>query len=221
MKSDLAISSLILLYVAAACSPLKTSSHDERIQLELTLHEMQTNLDDLRHDINCFQTELQILDGRIKYNENTLATLKSQDLEKQQARLEQLAADIRSFEHKWHSQEKSHEHAVNEVQHLAFHANETTLALTQCKARIEELEQQLIVNQRRFTELNKLKGNIEFLAKSLNKSEIFKTYKVRAGDTLEKIAKHHKIEVSKIKQINQLEHDRILVGQELKIPDDE
>jgi len=53
-----------------ACSPLKSSPNDEKHQLELTLHELQTNFDDVRHDLNCFQTEMQILDGRIKYYEN-------------------------------------------------------------------------------------------------------------------------------------------------------
>jgi hypothetical protein len=71
----------------AACSPLKTSPNDEKHQLELTLHEVQTNLDDLRHDINCFQTEMQILDGRIRYYENTLSALKNQDLQSTQEKL--------------------------------------------------------------------------------------------------------------------------------------
>ncbi len=209
---------LALLLIASACSPAKSSPNDEKHQLELTLHAVQTNLDDLRHDINCFQTELQILDGRIKYNENALAALKTQDLEKQQARLEQLNQQIQSFEKRWLAHEKSRDHASSELNHLTAHAQETSAALSQFKQRIEELEDQLVSGQRRFEELGKLKGNIENLAKSLRNSESFKIYKVKAGDSLEKIAKAHRTAVEKIKRLNNLEQDLIVVGQELKIP---
>ena len=95
--------------LCASCSPLKSSPNDGKHQLELTLHEVQTNLDDLRHDINCFQTELQIVDGRIKYFENTLATLKQHDLEKQQAKIDQISAQIQALEKKWLALEREPE----------------------------------------------------------------------------------------------------------------
>lgn len=205
------------LVLAAGCSPLKSSPHDEKHQLELTLHEVQTNLDDLRHDINCFQTELQILDGRIKYNENALTTLKQQDLEKQQLRLEQLIGQLQALEKRFSSSEKNRETTAQEFHQLTTHAQETSTALTQFKDRIEELEKELISGQRRFEELAKLKTNIETLAKSLKNSD-YKVYKVRPGDSLEKIAKLHKTGVDKIKQANGLQQDLIVVGQELKIP---
>ena len=49
--------------------------------------------------------------------------------------------------------------------------------------------------------------------------EAAKTYRVQPGDTLEKIAKQHKVTVSAIRQVNQLEDlDKIRVNQTLKIP---
>jgi LysM repeat protein len=209
---------VFFLLLAAGCSPLKSSPNDEKHQLELTLHEVQTNLDDLRHDINCFQTELQILDGRIKYYENALATLKSQDLEKQQVKLEQLHHQIQSLEKRWNSSEKNRDVAAAELNQLENHAQEMSAALTQCKTRIEELERDLVAGQRRFEEMGKLKGNLETLTKSLRGAEPYKIYKVRPGDSLEKIAKAHKTAVEKIKKLNNLDQDLIVVGQELKIP---
>lgn len=207
-----------LSVLAAGCSPLKSSPHDEKHQLELTLHEVQTNLDDLRHDINCCQTELQILDGRIKYNENALTTLKQQDLEKQQIKLEQLFVQLQSLEKRFSSSEKLRDGSNQEFHQLTLHAQETTTALLQFKNRIEELEKELIAGQRRFEELGKLKSTIEGLAQSLRISEPYKVYKVRPGDSLEKIAKLHKTGVDKIKKVNGLNQDLIVVGQELKIP---
>src|SRR3989338_4300389 len=97
----------ILFLGLSSCSPLKSSPNDEKHQLELTLHEIRTYLDDLRHDINCFQTELQILDGRIKYSENTLASLKQHDLEKQHTKIDQLTTQLHTLEKKWHALEKT------------------------------------------------------------------------------------------------------------------
>lgn len=202
--------------ICTSCSPLRSSPNDEKHQLELTLHEVQTNLDDLRHDINCFHTEMQILDGRIKYFENTLASLKQNDLEKQQAKIDQLSQQVQTLEKKWVSLDKNQQGDGKDLRELASHANETTAALAQFKDRIGELEQEIGSQNRRFDELSKLKGHIENLAKGL--SADFIIYRVKPGDSLEKIARSHKTAVEKIKKLNHLEQDLIVVGQELKIP---
>lgn len=200
------------------CSPVKNSPYDDKHQLELTLHEVQTNLDDLRHDIHCFRAEFEILHGRIKQAENTLALLKPQDFDKQQTKVEQLSAQFQYLEKKWNALEKNQETLLQDRNRWTLHSQEVSLALTQCKNRIEGLEKEGTVNQRRFEELSKLRGNLEALTHSLKNEEGYTLYKVKAGDSLEKIAKSHQTEVDAIKKINQLEQDLIMVGQELKIP---
>lgn len=205
----------ILIFVG--CSPLRTSPHDERYQWELTIHEVQTNLDDLRHDTNCFETEIQILDGRIKCFENALASLKQQEIEKQQNRIDQIAHQLAALERKWTSFEKKQDANREGMEHLSLHSKETNIALTQFKNRIEELETEVLSQNRRLEALSKLKANIETLTKAL-KADGQKIYKVRSGDTLEKIAKNNKTDVATLKQLNQLSQDLIVVDQELKIP---
>ena len=200
-----------LFLILAGCSPLRTSPHDERYQWELTIHEVQTNLDDLRHDTNCFETEIQILDGRIKCFENALASLKQPD------KIDQIAHQLLSLEKKWAAFEKKQDMGKEGVENLSSHAKETNMALAQFKNRIEELETEVLSQNRRLEALSKLKTNIETLTKAL-KSEGHKIYKVRPGDSLEKIAKNHKTDVATLKQLNQLQQDRIVVDQELKIP---
>lgn len=210
-----------LAALAAACSPLKSSPQDEKHQLELTLHEMQTSLDDVRHDLNCFQTELQILDGRIKYYENALTSLKQQDLEKQQSRIDSLTQQIAALEKKWGSFEHTNENGIHDLQQLTSHANETRAAMAQLKNRIGELEKELEAHSSRFEEIAKLKGHFEGLAKHLNAaSSEKKIYRVRPGDTLEKIARFHNTTSDRIKKANDLGQDLIVVGQELVIPDE-
>ena len=57
------------------------------------------------------------------------------------------------------------------------------------------------------------------VASPTTSGEAMKTYRVQPGDTLEKIAKQHKVTVAAIRQANQLEDlDKIRVNQTLKIP---
>lgn len=207
------IACCLLLLGFSSCSPLRSSPNDEKHQLELTLHEVQTNLDDLRHNSNCFQTELQILDGRIKYYENTLTALKQQDLEKQQSKLEQLTQQIQNLEKKWGTLEKNLSADGKELGELSSHANETTAALSQFRDRIHELEQELFSRNQRLDELTK---QLDVLVKGVHGN--FKVYKVKPGDSLEKIARTHQTSVDKIRKLNDLNQDLIVIGQELKIP---
>lgn len=211
---------LCLLPIAlSSCAPLRTSPHDDKHQWELKWHEVQTSLDDLKHDINCFQTELQILDGRIKYYENALAALKQQDLEKQQAKIELIAHGLQLLERKWSSLEHIQQAEKKDLLELSSHANETTVALVQFKNRIQELEQDILTQNRRFEDLAKVKGTIDTLAKTLKGSSC-KIHKVRSGETLEKIAGIYRTKVEQIKKLNDLSTDLIVIGQELKIPTD-
>ena len=186
--------SLLWLPVVAACSPLASSPFDDSYELEVTLHEVQTNLDDLRHDVGCFQTELHILDTRIKQTERITGAVKLQDLERQLALVEQLSQQVRSLEKRLAAAEKAKENSQEELRQLTAHANETTLALVQIKKRLEGVDG---------AESHAL------------------VYTVKSGDSLEKIARAHKTTVEKIKKYNQFDQDLIVVGQILKIPKDE
>ena len=126
---------------------------------------------------------------------------------------------MQGLEKKWTSLEKTQQGGTEELEAALSHANETTAALSQFKERIQELEQELLTQNRRFDDVAKLKGNIEALTRGLRASEEgFKIYKVVPGDSLEKIARAHKTAVDRIKKLNQLDQDLIVVGQELKIP---
>lgn len=201
----------------ASCSPLKSSPREEKHQLELTLRGLQTNLDDQRHDLSCFQTELQILDGRIKYYENALSALKQHELESQQAKLEQIQQQFQALETKLTGFASLQESEAKDLRQLLTHANETTSALTQFKEWILELEQNLHQQNKRFDEIAKLKGQFDTISKQLPQAE-GKIHKVRPGDSLEKIARLYKISVESIKKENNLDQDLIVVGQQLRIP---
>jgi len=214
---------LILLFliplVFISCSPMKSSPKEEKHQMELTLHEVQTNLDDLRHDLNCFHTEMQITDGKIKHQEDTLQNLKQQHLEKNQNKIDILSKQLANLENKLSSFENKYNNSNCDISKLSNHANDTTLALTQHKQKINELENLLITQNQRFNDLIKIKNTLEDLVKTIKSdSGNYFTYKVKSKDTLEKISKINNVTIEAIKKLNNLENDLIVIGQDLKIP---
>lgn len=197
MNKLLACAFLAMLF--PACTPLKSSPQEAR--LELKMRELQTNMDALKHDLSCYQTEVQMLDGRVKSYEHALA-MKSQDGSTQQ--FEQLKNQVQNLEKQLSSMAHSHQQGTQELEQLKLYAKETSLALSQFKARLLELEKDIQAQTRRD------KGNSEPLSK--------KVIKVRSGDTLEKIARAHNTTIEQIKESNHLDQDLIMVGQELIIP---
>lgn len=217
MKKIILLVSVSIFF--ASCSPMKSSPKEEKHQMELTLHEVQTNLDDLRHDLNCFHTEMQILDGKIKHQEDSLQNLKQQHLEKIQSKLDVFCKQLTTIENKSNSFESKHNASNTDITQLSTHANETTLALTQHKQKINELENLLLTQNQRLNDLSKIKTTLEDIVKTMktDTSNYF-NYKIKARDTLEKIAKTNNVTVEALKKLNNLDNDLIVVDQEIKIP---
>ena len=220
MNKHLIFLASITLVIIGGCSPIKSSPKEEKHQLELTLHQVQTNIDDLRHDLNCMQTELQILDGKIKNQEKSIADLKHQYLDKQKKEMQALTQQINTLQTKVGGYDSKQENTEKDIRQLSGHANDTSSALTQYKERINELEKELIAHKRRFEEVSKLKNTLESVAKTIRAAtgKDFYSYKVKSGDSLEKIAKNHKTTVEALKSTNKLDNDLIVIGQELRIP---
>jgi LysM repeat protein len=202
-----------------SCSPMKSSPKEEKHQMELTLHEVQTNLDDLRHDLNCFNTEMQIIDGKIKHQEDAVQNLKQQHLEKIQNKLDLLSKQVANIETKSGSFETKCNSSNSDISQLSTHANETILALTQHKQKINELENLLFTQNQKISEIAKIKTTLEDIVKTMKTDNSnYVIYKVKAKDSLEKIAKVNNVSVETLKKLNNLENDLIVVGQDIKIP---
>lgn len=214
MKALIPIS---ILLVAVGCSPITSNQHDEKYKWELTIHEVQTNLDDLRHDTHVMLSEMRILDGRIKAFEAEVERLKFHDMQQQLVKVDQLCNQFYALEKKYSSFEKKVNSGQEAVESLASFAKETSFALSQFKNKIQELEEEIVDQTRKLESISKLKSHIEALSKSLA-IDTSKVHKVKSGETLEKIAKMYKTDVAAVKQLNQLSNDLIVVDQELKIP---
>jgi len=198
-----------------SCSPLRSSPNEEKHQMELTIHEIQTVIDDLMRNYNCYKTELEILDGEIKKHEHNLSDIKATFIETQKNKLEKALTHISLLEKRISLLEKKLSDFEKDIEQLSYHANESSSAFKQHKEKIVELENKIFSQNKKFEDLVKLKSTILSLAQAaLN----YSIYKVKRGDSLDKIAKEFKTSSQQLKKMNQLDDDLIVVGQELKIP---
>jgi LysM repeat protein len=210
---------LLLGAFFSSCTPIKSSSKDEKVQIEISLHEVQINLDDLRHDLSCFKTDMQILDSKINSQENQMESIKQKQISQSLAKIDGLLEKIKKLENKMLGFEKNQNKSVAKVENLSLHSKEVISTLTQYKEKISEIEGVASSQAKRLDEVQNLKTILDKVAVSLKlNADGFCSYKVKGGDSLEKIAKTNKITVEKLKKINGLDQDLIVIGQDLKIP---
>jgi len=203
------IISCTLLFLLWGCSPIKSSPNDQEHQTELTLHQMKATLDDVSHDVQCFKTEIEILDEKIHHAKD------QKTIEKINQKQKTIANELSTLTEKVAVLQKKQSLISQDLDRLSSHSNNVTLSLKQFKDKISLLQK----NQKNFDsaigQLLELKTSIENIAK-LSLSN--KKYKVQPGDSLEKIARQYKTSVDKLREANSLKDDLIVVGQELKIP---
>lgn len=149
-------------------------------------------LEELRTEIADLRHEIQSKDVELKILEDKLEA----GGEKFASHLEE---QVRNLSRKLAVLEKTSEKIAADIRALSEHANQTSSSLGMYRERIEEIDTKLQGNKR-----------ADFSLKS---------YRVKPGDSLEKIAKRHKVSLESLKKANNLSDDRIMIGQDLHIPD--
>ena len=195
------------------CSAL-SSSKGEKHQMELSLHKMRTEVEDVKHDLNTYQIEHYVIEGKLADQEQLIATLRQQVAELISGKSSSLSQELQNLEKKLHQLSKKQEKMGTDIQQLGSHANDTTTALSQYKEKILHLENLIHAQNLQLQEACKVK---EALAK-LSQLESGKIYTVQSGDSLEKIARQSHTTVEEIKKLNKMTSDLIVVDQQLYLP---
>ncbi len=207
----LAISLLTLIF--SSCSMVGSSPKEEKHQLELTLHRIRTDLEEIKHDMTSYQMQLQILEGKIIAGDDLITSVKERLQDNQKSAWNQLEYQISLLEKKTKALESQSETLSSQLGYLNHYASDTTKALTQYKEKLKDLEKTLAVNIETIEQIKNKKNS-----PSSKSDRPHKTYVVRPGDSLEKIARIHETTIDELKKLNQLNHDLIIVGQELIVP---
>ena len=188
----------LLLFSGCAQRMSSTSSAINHTALE----EVRIALLDVRQAFSSQRMDIQLLEEKI----NKLNPSKS--------------SNPRDLENRILTLEKQSQSILQDLQQLRAHANETSSSLVTYRNQINALDSLLKKQNNQLAEIVKLKSTLESISNAIDGSapSSEKTHTVRAGDSLEKIARRYNTSVNSLKQANRLKSNTILIGQELQIP---
>lgn len=201
------------LILLTGCASL-SSSKGEKHQMELSLHKVRTEVEEIKHDLNTYEIEHHVLEGKLIDQEQTISLLKGQIAELKSGKLESFMQEVQTLEKKLHQISKKQDKIVSDIRQLSSHANDTTTALSQYKEKIAHFEKAISTQNQQLKELAKLKDGVA----KLTKLERQNVYSVKSGDSLEKIARENGTTVEELKKLNQMTTDLIVVDQLLNLP---
>jgi len=172
---------------------------------------MRQEIADLHHALKTTKVSLQILEEKYQNQDNLLIGFTNKKPQFDQitthlARLEKKIAQIENFQEK----------LVTDLRHLSSDQQEHFMKMQDC-------EKSLDVQKTRIDEIAKLKTTLNSITQAIqHKSNPsgYKKHKVKAGDTLEKIAKQYHVTLTSLKKQNKLHSDHIQIGQEIEVPDE-
>lgn len=212
MKYGFYITAIVVCGLLPSC--FQSSFNNQQNPLEFSLHKIQTEIEELKQDLNTHQMELNILEGKFLNQDNILASIREEISEKEQKQCNDIQLRLELCEKKIHFFEQQKDKLVNELKELNLHARSTTTALSQYKSKISELE--VFINEK-LKEFTSIRHELKVISEPLSLVNP-KTYRVQKGDTLKKIAKAMNISLEELKEVNHLQGDTIYIEQELIIP---
>lgn len=199
----------LLFLLFTGCTSQMTSWNEEKPdKIHLAIEDLRIEMADVKHAINGAKVDLQLLEEKVS---SSKAPTKSGDV--------QLAA----VERKLAELQKNQEKITADLRQLAAHANQTSTTFVKQQEKMKEIQQEILAQNHRIEEVVKLKGTLSSLSQVLKEKssgQSSSSYKIKSGDSLEKIAKQQGTTVEAIKKLNELTSDRIVVGQEIQLPDE-
>jgi LysM repeat protein len=206
------------LLLLIAFSPVEGAygRYSSQEEAQGNFREVLVALNDLKHEVHNHETELRTFEEKFHSLEEIIDSLRNQVNAGLQAMRDSLKNHVSSLDAKFSGHEAASKGLTANLQQ---HASDSAVALTDYKKRIAELEKTLELQNRNIenlqTALKSLMGALEVKEDPLPE----KIYRVKAGDSLEKIARLHKTTIKKLKELNSLTSDQIIVGQKLQLPE--
>ena len=171
--------------------------------------ELRIEIDDLKDSLRAAQIDLSLQEERLRKQEGSLGK-PGKDLKE--------ASQVAILEKRLLTLEKTLEKLVTDVRSLST-------SFTQLSNHLEKVQGHLSIQEEKLGEVGKLKTTLTSIAQAVRSpstvsAENTKEYIVKAGDSLEKIARQHHLSVETLRKLNHLSQDKILVGQKLRVTDE-
>lgn len=209
-----------LISVPAVAAPRPYGDYNT----DTSIREMRSSIDDLRHISNNHETEIRTIEEKFKNVESIMDSLRKQIQDQTQGAKEQLKNSSTSLEAKLGDLDLAIKSLTADLRQIKNHSNESSSALSQYKQRILDLEKTVAAQTQN---IDNLQSALKALMDAMQVKDGLKDtstasskiYRVKSGDSLEKIAQANQTTVKAIKDLNGMTNDRIIVGQKLQLPD--
>lgn len=199
---------LLSLLLTPACSSMLAHNNNDKQQVEFAVYKIKNDLEELKQDLSSYQMELGMLEGKLLNHEEDLSSIKD-------VRLHDSKSDpIFQLEQRIERLEKGQFEIKKQFELIETTNQQIIKSLSRYKTKFAEVEKILSTHSESLIEIAKIRKNLQDIQETTD----YQIYKVKQGDSLEKIAKTFGTSIEEIRKINHLHNDLILVNQELKIP---
>jgi len=192
-------------------------------ETSVAIREMRASIDEMRHEMNNHESEIRTFEDKLNNQEVIIEALRDQNTNTSKINQDLTKGNLVSLEMKINSLDTATKALASDLRQFKTHVNESTNSLNAFNQKIAIIEKVLETQSQN---LDNLQSAIRSLMTVLEvKNDLtssddsaVKMYCVKPGDSLDKIAKIHKTTSKLIKELNNLNSDRIIVGQNIKIP---
>jgi LysM repeat protein len=162
---------------------------------EGAIDELRMEIADIKHALHGTDVEVKLLEERLEVAEGEAAQ----------------SDETTTLKKKISALEKSVDKMSGEIRSLMNSSSQTTASLSQ-------YHEHILTIDRKLDEISKLRSTLSHLSEQARSYRSSVIYQVKAGDSLEKIARQNQVTVEALKRENKLSSDKIVIGQELSIP---
>jgi len=196
-------------------------------QSAVALQETRTLLQEVRHEVSNQEQEIRIFDEKLKNLDIILESVRDQLTDMSASHKEHVKGSAAALSAKIAAMETLTQGLIADIKQFRTHTQEVSAVISSHNKEINDLkavvEQQNKNIEYLQTAMRTLADALTKEAPAVKKSTVAassgNTYVVKAGDSLEKIAKANQTTVQAIKELNGMTNDRIIVGKMLLLPE--
>lgn len=218
---------ILILNVAAAFTAATLYSAQSKYpygqENTIAIRELQASVDELRHELKNHEIEIRTYEEKFANQESIIESLREQNQTMSKKAESLTKSNVSNLEMKIGTLDTASKGLISDLRQIKSHANDSGAAIGSCQQKIATIEKMIEVQNQN---LENLQAAIKSMMIVLDvkhdlggTSEVGnRIHRVSPGDSLEKIARLYKTTIKAIKEMNDLNSDKINIGQNIKIP---
>lgn len=172
----------------------------------------------MSHKVTTIDQELATLKSRFENQDRVLDSIHKEVTLLIKATKDSQATALSSSDNRQKALEKNLEKLVSDLKQFKKHANESSTTISQLQKSLQKQDELIQLQAQQIKDLESAMRHLASAMQPSKAAEQATAYRVKAGDTLEKIAKEHGTSVEALKAKNNLRSNTIFTGQKLQIP---